>query len=589
MEVPRLQKLRKRTRSNVHLRKADLNLGVIGNCNFSALIDKHGKIVWCCLPRFDSNPIFSVLLAGNDPRVNTFGFFDVVIDDFLRCEQKYVKNTAVLETRLFDTDGNILRITDFAPRFTLFERLFCPSQFIRIITPERGNPRIAVRCRPSDDYHSRRCEQVVGTNHISFRSCDYNARLTTNVPVPFVHNEIMFVATKEYHMFFGLDETITGGLKNMAHDWKNNSGAILAAMTTSIPESAHSGRCWDYRFCWLRDSFHTVQALNRLGCTDTMERYLEFIVNIVSVAENDAQDLQPLYGLLLESNLVESEVTTLNGYRDMGPVRIGNSAYTQAQNDNYGSVILSVMQVFFDERLVNRSPLPLFEKLERLGEIAVEKWNVPDAGLWEFRGSSSVHTFSSSMCWAACDRLAKIAQRLGLGDREEFWKVEAKKIRTSVLERAWDSDRRCFVATLSNPEEGNGKEERPLDASVLLLPQLQIISANDERFVSTVEAVGNRLVKDGMVFRYIIEDDFGFPDNSFIVCTFWYIQALAMIGRKQEAREMFENLLQHRNHVGLFSEDINIKTKELWGNYPQTYSLVGVINTAILLSAEWTS
>ncbi len=362
-------------------------------------------------------------------------------------------------------------------------------------------------------------------------------------------------------------------LKLNAYD---DTGAIIAAMTTSLPESADSGRNWDYRYCWLRDGYFVVNALNRLGTTHTMERYLGYVVNIA--ADAAGRPLQPVYRIDGRADLEERIEPALPGYRGMGPVRIGNQAYRQVQHDSYGSAVLAATHVFFDKRLTRRGDEALFRRLEPLGELAVANHDQPDAGLWELRGSARVHTYSAVMCWAACDRLARIAQRLGLDGRAEHWRRHANTLRETIEKRAWSPARESFVATF----DGEG-----MDASLLLLAEVGFLESDDPRFAATVRAVEADLRRGDFIFRYVEEDDFGAPANAFIVCSFWYVNALAAMGRRDEARALFEKLLARRNRHGLLAEHIDPKTGEQWGNFVQTYSMVGLINSAIRLSQRW--
>ena len=352
------------------------------------------------------------------------------------------------------------------------------------------------------------------------------------------------------------------------------SGGVVAAVTTSLPERIGGSRNWDYRYCWLRDSYFVIQALNRLGATRTMEDYLGYVAN---VATHD-RDLQPLYGIGFERELAEDEVPSLAGYRSMGPVRRGNLAWQQQQFDVYGSVVLASTQLFFDRRLTRPGDASTFARLEPLGELAYARYDQPDAGLWEFRGRLEVHTYSSVMCWAACDRLAKIAGHLGLSERAEHWRGRADAMHAHILARAYREELGYFV-------EAPGSNR--IDASLLLLADLGFVAAEDPRFVRTVEAIGNSLRRGESLFRYIAPDDFGTPETSFTICTFWYIDALAAIGRKEEARLLFERVLARRNPLGLLSEDLAFEDGEAWGNFPQTYSHVGLIIAAMRLSRPW--
>jgi GH15 family glucan-1,4-alpha-glucosidase len=358
-----------------------------------------------------------------------------------------------------------------------------------------------------------------------------------------------------------------------------DSGALLAAITTSIPESPGSGRNWDYRFCWLRDSYFTVQALNRLGATRTMEGYLHYIDRVVAAAGENA--LQPVYRISGDPQLTEMLFDSLPGYLGMGPVRVGNQAAEQIQHDVYGAVILALAQLFFDERLVSPGDERLYRELTRLGERGYRMYDQPDAGPWEFRGTARAHTYSAAMSWAGCDRLARIAERLGLTDEASGWRTRADAMRERILERAWNPARQAFVASLDGTPD--------LDASLLLLPELGIVAGTDERFIATVDTIGRELREGDLLFRYRHADDFGRPETAFTVCAFWYVGALAAIGRVDEAREQFNALLARRNHVGLLSEDIDPRTGLQWGNFPQTYSMVGIINCALRLSRSWDS
>lgn len=269
---------------------------------------------------------------------------------------------------------------------------------------------------------------------------------------------------------------------------------------------------------------------------------------------------------------------SLAGYRGMGPVRCGNLAWVQRQHDVYGSVVLASTQLFFDQRLNDPGDTHTFSRLEPLGEHAIALHDVPDAGLWEFRGRTEVHTYTSVMCWATCDRLAKIATRLGLDDRVTYWREHADRIRAHVLANAWNASLGHFTDALGG--------ER-LDASLLLLADIGFIDATDPRYIATVEAIGHGLRRGDALFRYVAADDFGQPETSFTICTFWYIDALAAIGRRDEARDLFERILSRRNHLGLLSEDLAFDSGEAWGNFPQTYSHVGLINAAMRLSRSW--
>ncbi len=354
------------------------------------------------------------------------------------------------------------------------------------------------------------------------------------------------------------------------------TGAIVAAMTTSIPETPDTDRNCDYRYCWLRDAYFVAQALNRLGATRTMEDFIRYIANVAALEPGER--LKPVYGIVPGASLTERIVPDLAGYRGLKPVRIGNLAEEQVQNDGYGAAVLAAVQMFVDRRLPRPGDAGLFARLEVLGARAIACAFVPDAGLWEYRGRSAIHTHSSAMCWAACDRLGKIAHTLGPTERRAYWREEADRIRDEILRRAWSQELGRFTATL----DGDG-----LDASLLLLEELGFVAASDPRFIATLNVIERDLRRGNHLLRYSKADAFGAPSTAFLVCTFWYIDALFAVGRRDEARAIFEHVLARRNHLGLLAEDIDPETGELWGNFPQSYSLEGLIVSAMRLSKSW--
>jgi GH15 family glucan-1,4-alpha-glucosidase len=462
------------------------------------------------------------------------------------------------------------------------------------------------------DYGRHLATPVPGSNHIRYVTDAGAIRLTTDAPVSYVVGESAFALTGPVHFVLHPDESFSDSIPrtvrefhdqtceywlswvrnlNLPFEWQeaviraaitlqlcsfDETGAIVAALTTSIPETSDSQRNWDYRYCWIRDAFFTVHALNRVGATRTMERFIDYVTTVIALERRTA--LKPVYSIVPETTLSEGVAAGLKGYRGHAPVRIGNAAVEQTQHDVYGSVILAASQMFFDERLPQKGDLALFKLLEPMGAHALSMALTPDAGIWEYRGRTRVHTYSAAMCWVACDRLGRIAAILGLPDRAEYWRASADRLRATILERAWNRDGRFFAGCLDTEE---------IDASVLLLHEFGIVAPSDERFVATVDAIGRRLMRNGHLLRYTAPDDFGAPSVAFTICTFWYVDALAAIGRREEARRLFEGVLARRNHVGLLSEDIDPDTGELWGNFPQTYSMVGIIVAAMRLSKGW--
>ncbi|MDQ7246447.1 glycoside hydrolase family 15 protein [Dongia sedimenti] len=594
---------------------SSLDLAVIGNSSVSAMIDRQARIVFASLPRLDSDPVFCSLLRGGAGADATQqdGTFSVELRDFASSEQSYIDNTAVLHSVLTDDDGGAVEIVDFAPRYDEHNRIHRPPMLVRRITPVAGRPMIRVVVRPMGDYGKSSLRAVRGSHHIVFMGDRNRHRLTTNIPISYVMEERYFRIDQQCWILWAPDEPIEADLEDLcrryfetttAHwrlwvrglsipfEWQEaviraaitlklcmfeETGAIVAALTTSIPEAPNTVRNWDYRYCWLRDAVFVIRALNRLGVTRTMEQYIGFITDVIDLAEEGV--IQPVYGISREDDLTESIAEGLAGYRGMGPVRVGNAAYEQVQNDVYGSLVLAAVHLFFDYRLL-RKPAneELYDQLEFLGQRAIQYFDKPDAGPWELRGSASVHTFSAMMCWAACDRLKRIARVMGRTDRTEFWSDKAEHLKLEIERRTWSESRNSFVSTFDGNE---------LDASLLLMAQIGFVQANDARYIATVERIGQELKRGDFIYRYVVKDDFGEPETAFLICTFWYIDALASIGRTLEARALFDRMMTYRNRFGLFSEDVDPKTGELWGNFPQAYSMVGLINSAMNLSLSW--
>jgi GH15 family glucan-1,4-alpha-glucosidase len=589
------------------LEEQALDLALIGNCRIAALVNPAGRIVWWCFPRFDSDPVFSRLLAGEEEK----GFCDVTLADMARSRSSYARNTAIVETVLEDRHGGCVRLTDFAPRFRQSGRIFRPPQIVRRIEPLAGLPRIQIRVRPTHGYGLPTAAHTIGSNHIRYRGDAEVLRLSTDAPLSYIVQETVFPLTRPLALIFGSDEPFVGEIEQTARefeahtrshwqDWVRSlalpfewqsaviraaitlqlcsfeeTGGIVAAHTTSIPEAPNSGRNWDYRYCWLRDAYFVVHALNQLSTTQTMEAYLDYVTTVA--AQPDAP-LRPVHSIVPGEGLDEAEAAELAGFLGMGPVRVGNNAASQTQHDVYGSVVLAATQMFVDERLPRKGDETLFKRLEPVGELAFDAALKPDAGIWEYRGRQRVHTYSAALCWAACDRLGQIAASLDLSGRARYWSRRAGQLRQQILRRAWNESKGAFVGALDDPE---------LDASVLRLVEIGLVTPRDPRFAATCKTIGQRLVRNGRIMRYTSDDDFGAPETAFLACNFWYIEALAAIGRRDEARAFFTDLLDRRNSFGLLSEDIHPQTGALWGNFPQTYSMAGIINSATRLSEKW--
>ncbi len=626
-----------------------LDLFPIGNCAASGLIDRGGRLVWACAPRVDGDPVFCALLGGKDPGAeDAQGLWSVEVEGATKISQAYLRNTPILRTEFRTDAGEAVEMLDFCPRYRHLGRQYRPLAFTRLLRPLSGAPRIRIRLRPMMNYGERPTYQTAGSNHIRYVGKEITLRLTTDCPVSHIQEERTFRLEEPINLFLGPDEgmdadvatTTARMLRETTEYWRGwvrtlsvplewqeaviraaitlklcayeETGAIVAALTTSIPEHPAdngAGRNWDYRYCWVRDAYYVVQALNRMGAADMLENYLVYLRNIVDQAgrgdmvavygakgpdqpglpgmgpavvasKGKCGHVQPVFGVGLEPALTEWIAPHLPGYRGVGPVRIGNQAHEHLQHDVYGQIVLSTVQAFFDQRLFRPATIADFHALEPIGQRAFDLHDKPDASLWEFRGREAVHTYSSVMCWAACDRLGNAAAQVGLPDRATYWNARAAEVRATIETRAWNEKLGRFAATFDGDE---------LDASLLQLVDVRFVAPDDPRMVATMKAVEEGLRRGPYMLRYAIPDDFGTPQTAFNFCTFWLIEALHLSGRSEEARQIFEEMLERRTAAGLLSEDITFDGGELWGNYPQTYSLVGIINCATLLSKPWNS
>jgi GH15 family glucan-1,4-alpha-glucosidase len=587
---------------------SQLDLALIGNCQASALLDARGRYVWSCLPRLDSPAVFAALLGTDE-----HGVWSCLPDqDGYRVAQNYLRNSNVLRTEFHLPNGDRFDLIDFAPRFAEHDGYYRAPQFVRIIRQVRGNPRIRMVFAPRMDYGRLPPEVSVGGEGIRCHADGQSLYLTTDIPSSYVLESQPFELTQDHYCIlshgqpstrplrFGCEEflerthaywrtwvkhcsipfeyqeaVIRSALALKLHIFED-TGSIVAATTTSIPESPEGGRTWDYRYCWLRDAYFVINALNQLGHFEEMERFIQFLHNI-AVTE-PGTELQPVYGIGGERVLTERELPWLPGFRGMGPVRVGNAAYLQPQFDVYGEMVLAVTPLFFDQRLDRIDLGRAFENVTRLVDQATRSFERMDSGIWEFRSDRKHYTFSKLMAWAALDRGTRIAARARRPAEAERWATIRDGMRERIEQAAWSAELGFYTQWLGGTHP---------DASNLLMGALGFHDAGSERLRSMVERYEKLLMRDGNVFRYLNADDFGLPRHAFTICTFWMIDALASIGRTADARAVFERMLARTNPVGLLSEDIDPATGELWGNFPQAYSHVGVINSAFRLSRSW--
>jgi GH15 family glucan-1,4-alpha-glucosidase len=579
-------------------------LGLIGNCQIAALVARDGRIPWCCLPRFDSEPVFGALLDAD--RGGSFG-----VRSASGClgEQAYLPNTNVLETTFHCGDGSF-RLVDFAPRYLLHDRPHRPPQLIRIVEPIEGTPRVQAWCDPVLGWSKRRPSVRWGSTHLRYHGFAAPLRLTTDIPLAYLDGR-GFSLTGRRHLVLTWGRPVTAplasscsaALGDTVRYWQRwvkhcnmpslfqeevirsaltlklhcyeDTGAIVAALTTSIPESPGSGRTWDYRYCWLRDAYYVLAALRRLGHFEERERFVEYLLDVAGASPD--LELAPLYRVDGSTNLEEQILPDWPGYEGHGPVRIGNGAAAQRQNDIYGEMVLALAPVFLDHRFRQEQTPHALTLLRRLADRAVAVAGTPDAGIWEHRTAPRLQTFSALMCWAAADRMAGVARR-HLSAEAERYAREATRIREEILAQAWNEDVGSLVATFGG---------RDLDASLLQVASLRLLDERDPRLHRTLDTLARELTSDGWMFRYREDDGFGRPTVGFIICTFWLVEALAMAGRGDEARDVLTRACSALSPLGLLSEDYDVTSRRMWGNFPQAYSHVGLIHAAFSASPRW--
>ncbi|KAB5492039.1 MULTISPECIES: glycoside hydrolase family 15 protein [Flagellimonas] len=586
----------------------NLNYGIIGNCRSAALISKTGSLDWCCLPEFDSTSVFAKLL--DEKKGGSFGIEAV---GNYQIDQKYYRDTAILTTHYADGD-NVFEVMDFMPRYLKRNgKYHAPPEIVRYVKYISGRPKLRITYDPKLEYamgetltyikedfvasltHQEKYdtlflytsfdkEGVIGSKELIleedgyFLIC-YNEKILKPTTIKM---GLELERTKVYWLdwvhkaptYKKFNNEITRSaitLKLLTYD---KTGAVLAAATTSLPETIGEVRNWDYRFCWIRDASMVIKVVSELGHMNSARRYLQFIIDLMPDKD---EKLQIMYGINKEKKLTEKSLDHLAGYKGSKPVRVGNAAYKQKQNDIYGIL----MDVIYEQLVKFSNDIENGEELWSITKgivwIVGMHWKEPDKGIWEFRGEDKHFTFSKVLCWVALDRAIKVAKMFGKTRKIEKWTALEQEIKEDIHKNAWNSDINAFVQSYGS---------RHLDASVLLMESYGFIHARDPKFVSTVKAIEEGLSNDGLLYRYKNEDDFGLPSSSFTICTFWFINSLFKIGEEEKALEHFERLLSYSNHLGLFSEDIDFKSKRLLGNFPQAYSHLALIECAINFSKK---
>ncbi len=580
------------------MKRHTYDFGVIGNCAFSAHIDRQTNVSWMCWPRFDSSFIFGGMLDKDKG-----GEFSITpVSEKFESNQYYIENTNVLCTEVQTNDGSY-RVTDFAPRFYQYERYYRPLMLIRKIEPLSGNPMVKVICDPVADYGKKRPERSMGSSHIRYLNLDAHVRLTTNIALNYVIEDQNFVLneTKYLVLTYGppleatLEETAELFLSKTISYWRDwvksasivdfyqdyairsalalkihqyeDTGAIIAAMTTSLPESPGSTRNWDYRYCWMRDTYYTLNAFNNIGHFEELEKYFHFVMN-ATYTEQDRY--QPLYKITGSADIVETEID-LQGYLGEQPVRVGNQAYEHIQNDVYGQVLISLLPLYADKRIIFTERFDSADLVMKTLKLIEKTMDQTDAGLWEFRNLAQKHAYTYLFHWAGSCAAIKIAKTLKNNEMGQL----AVKLRDISAKRIEE----CYVPAKRGYAQAIGTDR--MDASTLQLIMMDYFGNDVDKAGAHLKALENELLAtNGLFYRYKHQDDFGEPETTFLICAFWYVEALACVNRIDEAIKIFDNLVNYSNHLKLLSEDVSETDGSMWGNFPQAYSHVGLLNAA---------
>jgi GH15 family glucan-1,4-alpha-glucosidase len=572
--------------------------GIIGNCAFLAHINKNTNVDWLCWPRFDSSFVFGGLLDGEEG-----GEYSILPKGEYTSHQYYLENTNILCTEVTSEDSSY-KITDFAPRFYQYERYYKPLMLIRKIETISGNPRIRVRCKPVYNYGESTFTRNRGSNHISFNGAGEYMQLSTNISLSYLEDEKYFALneTKYLILTFGykleapIESTAERFYQNTRKYWRTwikhstiagfyqslvirsalvlkihqyeDTGAIIAASTTSLPESPGSTRNWDYRYCWMRDTYYVITSLNHIGHFEEMERYFNYVTDI---SFRDDKRYQPLFGIAGERVLTEKILTHVKGYLGNQPVRIGNQAFEHIQNDIYGQVLISMLPLYHDTRFISNERQDSAKWLDYLLLKIEDTIDEKDAGIWEFRNLANYHCYTNLFQWAGANAALKMAKTIGNVDFQQRAQALIDKA-AGHIEDCYDPIRKVYNHAVGSPH---------LDASTLQLILMNYLDPTSQRAKDHLIALEKELkAENGLFYRYKHTDDFGKPKTTFLICAFWYVEALACVGRVDDAVREFESLIQYGNHLQLFSEDVDEKDGSQWGNFPQAYSHVGLMNAA---------
>ncbi|MFC4994389.1 glycoside hydrolase family 15 protein [Rubritalea tangerina] len=602
---------------------SNYNHGIIGNGRTCAIIDNDSNIAFACMPDFDSGTIFASMLDEANG-----GSFRIAMEEGKPVKQAYEKNTGILVTTFEGLSGSF-ELIDFMPKYAWDgksrSRGDVSSDIIRVLKPISGEPKVIVHYDPKLDYARFKTTSSLfaegqiksttsgkGANgHTVYESCYLYTDLPTDAILareasPLTDQHFLLLSyhdkvmrpdrerielklqwTRAYWLLWAarthkcdcyakeiVRSAITLKMLQFAP-----TGAVLAAATTSLPETIGEVRNWDYRFCWIRDGSMTVDILHRIGHHKMAESFINWVMKTVPT-KDDA--LQIMYGIRGERTLTEETLDHLSGYQNSSPVRIGNAAYHQQQHDIYGILMDLIYKDLMHHDLPSLHPAP--EALDRrwtrvrsIIKTVEEFWQQPDRGIWEIRGEEKHFVFSKVLCWVAVDRAIKIAERLGKHEWADSHRTLREEIHHDVCSKGWNNEIKAFTQTYGSTD---------LDSANLLMAEYGFIDPTDTRFVSTVERSEKELCRDGLMYRYRNHDDFGEPSSAFTVCSFWMVKALARCGKRKEASKRFKMLLSYANSNGLYGEDLDFVTKRHLGNFPQAYSHLALIDCALELAAD---
>lgn len=584
--------------------------GIIGNCQISALISTTGNISWCCLPKPDSEPVFAEMLDKNG------GKFQISFSDKKReGSQNYIENTNVLVTELNDEISSFT-ITDFIPRFYQYERIYKPSMVIRKVTPIKGHPVIKVDINPILGWSKEKTQFSKGNSHIKYMGYSDQVRLTTSMPLTYLIDNIPFELNKEIYFVFTWGAPMEDDLEKICETFLNNTiqywrkwvkhtsiptlfqkevirsalllklncfedtGAILASISTSLPEEINGNRNWDYRYCWLRDAYFTIMAFYKLGHFEEILGIIEFILNVIEKDKEKNCILNPVYKIDASLPLPERELNNWEGYQKSSPIRTGNQAAEHIQNDAYGEMLNILLLLYCDEKFSHIRSKRHLEIIEKLAINCYQLASVRDAGIWEIRNNWTVHSFTSIMSLNALKKLNFLT-------KNKFLQLQKINL-PNIIEKVNYILQDCVQDQILYGDI----DKTYIDASCLMISKFNLLGIVVQK--KTLHRVFHELSYNALcpetfnfIFRYKKRDDFGTPKTPFLLCSFWLIEALSKNKNCAIARKALKNTLVAANHVGLFAEHYCPQTKTQLGNFPQCYSHVGLIHAAFAISPQW--